>query len=136
MANPRPDPSSRRGVFHEVTPRVIAHLLAGIVFWLFGILGTIAYGATAVHDIFRPSTVDIQVSLSGKANPGDQVELFPLPDRATLDYNGKTRFEAVAFDRLQNRTLELRTVRAASVTPVCSIPIGNRPTILIEREVR
>ena len=134
-----PTPIQRPGgktTFHEIRVKVIAGLILMTISSLAGVIGAIVFSSTALHDIFFPDKVDIAVALTGKARPGDAVELYPLPMRAVLDYDKRTFFEQVEFPKIRNRKLELRVGTRDNLKKVTDMPIGERPTMNIQYEVK
>lgn len=122
--------------FYEVRIKVIAGLIVVTLTSLAGLVGGVIFGSTAVHDIFFPDTVDIAVALTGKARPGDAVELYPLPMQAVLDYDKRTFFEQVEFPKIRNRMLEVRVGTRDNLKRVTVMPIGERPTMNVQYEVK
>ena len=134
----RQSPRFRGGtnVLHEVRTSAIAwavpQLLSVIVF----IAGSFLFGSTALHDIFFPYRVGINVSLTGTAQPGNVVELYPLSLRAVLDYDNKTSFEHIDFSTIKNKTLEVRIGTSSILKKVTDMPVGERPILTIHHEVK
>jgi hypothetical protein len=121
---------------HEIRIKVIAGLIVLTISSLAGAIWAVVFGSTVVHDIFFPDKVDIAIALTGKAHPGDSVELFPLSMQAVLDHEKKTSFQEVEFPKIRNKTLEVRVGTKDLLKKVTDVQIGERPKMNIQYEVK
>jgi hypothetical protein len=131
-----PQPAGGKKLLDEIRIKVIAGSILGTLSALATIVGAFIFGSTAIHDIFFADRVDITVSLTGRVNPGDAVELYPLPMRSVLDYEKKTSFEKIEFPTIKNRKLELRVGTRDNLRRVTEMPVGERPEMNLQYEVK